>query len=84
VIVATGMRRIQILLPEDDYRRLRQIAHERQCSVGHLVREAVTQQYLDYPRQNRIAAARRLVAMRLPIGDWTEMEREIEAGGAPS
>ena len=39
----TRMKRTQILLPEDQYRRLQRIAQERQCSLGHLVREAVAQ-----------------------------------------
>jgi|WetSurMetagenome_2_1015567.scaffolds.fasta_scaffold1269095_1 hypothetical protein len=78
--MAERMRRTQILFPEDEYRHLQKVAQERQCSVGHLVREAVTQQYLDHPRQQRAAAARRLVQMGLPVGDWPEMEREIERG----
>jgi hypothetical protein len=82
--VTTHMRRIEILLPEDDYRRLRQTARERRCSVSHLVREAVAKECAEPSRRQRIAAARRLVAMRLPVGDWREMEMQIGSGGAPS
>ena len=78
--MAERMRRTQILFPEDEYRHLKQVAKDRQCSVGSLVREAVVKQYLRRPRRQRIEAAQRLVKMRLPVRDWPEMEREIEQG----
>ncbi len=80
--MAERMRRTQILFSDNDYRRLQRVARERRCSVGRLVREAVAKEYLEEPRQERVAAAARLVAMGLPVGDWPEMEREIEAGAA--
>jgi hypothetical protein len=78
--VAERMRRTQILFPEDEYRHLQRVARERRCSVGRLVRDAVAKEYVDQPRQERTAAAGRLVKMGLPVRDWPEMEREIESG----
>jgi predicted DNA-binding ribbon-helix-helix protein len=74
------MKRTQVLFPEDQYRRLQKMAQERQCSLGQLVREAVAQAYLRRPRKARQQAARRLVAMHVPVGDWPQLEQEIIQG----
>ena len=74
------MKRTQILFPEDQYRRLQKMAEERQCSLGQLVREAVAQANLRRPRKGRQEAARRLVGMAVPVGDWSELEQEIARG----
>ncbi len=73
------MKRTQILFPDEQYRRLRQEAVERHCSVGALVREAVDKEYLR-SRKTRQEAALKLVAMSVPVSDWDEMEAEIERG----
>lgn len=74
------MKRTQVLFPEDEYRRLKQEAAARQCSLGHLVREAVAKQYLRRPKKARLEAARRLIDMRLPVADWPQLEKEIARG----
>ena len=74
------MKRTQILFPEDEYRRLQEEAASRHCSVGHLVREAVTKAYLRRPRKARQEAARRLVDMKLPVADWPRVEQQIARG----
>ncbi len=75
------MRRVQVLLTEDRYQRLRQLAQERGCSVSRLVREAVTARYpAPTPRERRIAAAKRMLEMNLPVSDWPQMEKEIIRG----
>lgn len=78
--MAERMRRTQVLFPEEEYRRLREVAQAQHCSLGHLVREAVAKQYLRRPRKGRQEAARRLVAMKVPVADWPEMEKEIARG----
>jgi hypothetical protein len=74
------MKRTQVLFPEDQYRRLKQMAEERQCSLSLLVREAVAQAYMRRPGKARQKAARRLVRMSLPVADWSELEEEIARG----
>jgi hypothetical protein len=74
----TKMKRAQILFPEEQYQKLQQEAHARDCSVGELVREAVVNRYLTRTQEERLAAAKRLCAMKLPVSDWEEMEAQIE------
>jgi hypothetical protein len=78
--VAQRMKRTQVLFPEEEYRRLREVAESRHCSLGHLVREAAAKQYLRRPRKGRQEAARRLVTMKVPVADWPRMEEEIRRG----
>ena len=78
--MAKRMKRTQILFPEEQYRLLQREAAERKASIGTLVREAVSRHYAGYSQGARREAARRIVAMKLPVSDWDEMEREIERG----
>ena len=78
--MARRMKRTQILFPEQQLQLLRREAGERHCSIGALVREAVSRHYVGYSQGARREAARRIVAMELPVSDWDEMEREIERG----
>ena len=77
--MAVRMKRTQILLPEEQYRRLQEEAASWRCSLGHLVREAVAKTYLLPPKTARQKAARRLVKMKLPVEDWEEMEKQMVA-----
>ncbi len=74
------MKRTQILFPEEQFRLLEKEAAQRKCSIGLLVREAVTKEYTASSREKRLEAARRLAAMNLPVLDWEELEKEIERG----
>jgi len=74
------MHRTQILFPEDEYRRLQEVAHEEGRSLGSVVREAVAKYQTGPSRQRHIAAAKRLLKMSLPAADWPEMERNIMRG----
>ena len=78
--MSVRMKRTQILFPEEEYHRLQEEAASRSCSVGHLVREAVTKVYQTRPKRMRQEAARRLVKMDLPVADWEQMEKEIVQG----
>ena len=78
--MASQMKRTQILFPEEEYRRLRAEAASRSCSVGHLVREAVSRAYLRRPKRLRREAGHRLVGMKLPVADWSRLEEEIARG----
>jgi len=75
------MRRVQILLPEEEHERLQELARERRRSVAGLVREAVAACYPAPPsRRTRMAAVRRMMKMEFPVADWPQMEEEIIRG----
>jgi hypothetical protein len=74
------MHRTQILFPEEEYRRLREVAQEEGRSVGALVREAVAKHYPGPSRERRIAAVKRMLEMDVPAPDWPQMEEEIIRG----
>ena len=70
-------RRAQILMEPAEYRRLEDIARRRKISVAELIRGAVREKYL-LPRDRRIAIAEEIAGMKAPIGDWGDVEKEIE------
>lgn len=71
-------RRTQILLDDDRYERLRERANRSGESVGALIRGAIDR-LLDEDLDRRShAAASLLAAEPMPVGDWPELEREIE------
>lgn len=78
--MAGRMRRTQILLRDEDYGRLRQVAEERRCSMGQLVREAVEEVYLRQPESKRREAAQRLIQLQVEVADWPELEAQIAEG----
>ncbi len=76
-------KRVQVLLEPFQYQRLEEIARQRDRSVGALIREAIEQTYLQGAADDRIAAVRALAAMRLPVADWEQMERESTEENTP-
>jgi predicted DNA-binding protein len=74
------MHRTQILLPEEEYRRLLELAHEEGRSLGSVVREAVAKYHSTSSRERRLAAVRRMAEMRLPVADWPQLEEDIIQG----
>jgi hypothetical protein len=74
--MATLNKRLQVLLPANQYARLKEIARSRGKSVGSLVRQAVQKQYLDTSREEGLAAVEEMASLRLPVSDWEQMERE--------
>ena len=74
------MHRTQVLFPEAEYRRLREVAREEGRSLGSVVREAVAKYRTGTSRERRIAAAKRLLEMDVPASDWPQMEEEIIRG----
>ena len=73
-------KRIEILFPEDLAEHLKRIAEREGCSVGTLIREAVSEKYAASPRQEKIKAVERLYALQAPAGKREDMEEEIIAG----
>ncbi len=78
-------RKIQVLLDDHQYRALLTLAKTRGKTLSALLREAVVEQLLKETRRNaRLKAFEEISAMTLPVGDWSEMEKEIgraHAGG---
>lgn len=69
-------KKTTILLSPDMHERLASLAAERKTSMGQLVREACERQGGDLSVTDRLAVARRLGALNLPVGSVEQMERE--------
>ncbi|MGH2498472.1 MAG: antitoxin [Candidatus Limnocylindria bacterium] len=72
------LKRAQVLLEDDQIRRLRREAKRRKLSVGALVREAVDRAYPSGPRDRAAIAARMLSGPKLPVDEWEVIERGME------
>jgi len=68
-----------VLLTREQRERLERQAAERGVSVGALIREAVDRQFPGRTRSRRDALAA-IERLRLPVGDWSDMEAEIIEG----
>lgn len=73
-------RRTQILMEPDEFRRLRSLARQRKTSIAHLIRRAVRQTYFE-PEEAEVrkAAVERMLNMNLPVVEWPDAKKEIEA-----
>ena len=73
-------RKIQVLLTEEQFQDLGEIAAQQKKKVGALVREAIEEYYLKKAKQGRIAeAADRLLSLpevSVPE-DWEQFEKEL-------
>lgn len=71
--------RLEIRLEPRQLQRLKKEAEEKKLTVGELVREAIDQKY-SVTRDEKVEAAQKLCDLRLPVKEWSEMKKEIEAG----
>lgn len=78
----TLTKRVQVLLSPEQWSRLQAIAHAQRRSLGALVRKAVEEVYLQPEECGKLAAVERMAALRLPVADWEQMERESARGCA--
>ena len=69
--------RLEVRVDGGTMRRLRAAAERRGVSVGHVVRDAVNRALIE-ERSGRERAAEALFAVGASVGDWPDMEREIE------
>ncbi len=77
--MAALTRRVQLLLTPEQYERLATLARARGRSVGALIREAIERVYFAEPAEGleaRLEAVRKMAALRMPVADWEQMERE--------
>lgn len=83
--MATLIHKIQLLLDDHQHRALLTLAKTQGKTLSAFLREGVVEQLLKEARRTaRQKAFEEITAMRLPVGDWSEMEKEIErahAGG---
>lgn len=77
--MAVLTRRLQVLLDDDRYQRLERMARARRTSVAALIREAVDASFPAQPVPRADAGRRLLDAQPIAVGDWDELEGEIEA-----
>ncbi len=69
---------MQLLLDEDRYRRVSELARQRGTSVAAVIREAIDRG-LPSPDRRRAAAARRLLdAEPMPVPDVPDLLAELE------
>ena len=69
-------KKTTILFPPELHERLTRLAAENKTSLGELVRTACERLYGVPSREERLAAVRKLAALRLPVGDVAQMKRE--------
>jgi len=71
-------RRLQVLLDEDQFRRLAAVARRRRVSVAMVVREAIDRD-LSGPASRREAAGRRLLSARpMDVPDPKGLRQELD------
>jgi hypothetical protein len=80
-------KRLQVLMPDDEYRALVMAARRRGQPVSRLVRESLRQaigQEAGEDPERRIASVLRFARFAGPTGDITQLLDEIERGrGVP-
>lgn len=69
-------KKTTILFPPDLHERLSRLAAQKGISLGELVRNACEKQYGIVSREDRLAAVRKLAALKLPVRDPGEMKLE--------
>lgn len=75
--MATLTERLELRLPPELMRLLRQEARQRGVSVAQLVREAIEASLLG-DRRARVQAAEELFQIEAPVSEWPKMKEEIE------
>lgn len=72
-------KRSQVLLEEEQYKKLEKLAKQKKVSVGALIRAAIEKVY-HLGKKDRIQAVQKIAAMDLPVDDWEKIEKEIIEG----
>jgi len=77
--MATLTKRVQLLLSPRQHERLEALARVRGTSVSALIRDAVEALYFS-DEAERLQAVQEMAALKLPVADWEQMERESMRG----
>jgi hypothetical protein len=78
MLMPTLTHRLQVLLDEERFVRLEQLAHERKTTVAALVREALDLAYASDTLPPVLAAERFLGREPIDLGLWDDAKSEIE------
>ncbi|MBI5700921.1 ribbon-helix-helix protein, CopG family [Candidatus Saganbacteria bacterium] len=71
-------KRIQVLLDEKEYKRLKKAGDKSHKSVGEIFREAVKlygERLLS--QSGRVKIVEQMAKLKAPVKDWAKMEKEI-------
>ena len=69
-------KKTTILFPPGLHERLSQLAAQRGTSLGELVRTACARHYALPSREDKLAAVRKLTALRLPVAHPRRMKQQ--------
>ena len=73
------VKRVQMMLTEQQYELLQEYAQEIDKPLGVVIRETVEHSLIiDLEQRHKQKALERLCSGDTPVGDWPEMERQIE------
>lgn len=78
--MATLTRRLQVLLEEERFNRLEELARRRETTVAQLARDALDRAYPPGGLPADVAADRFLARPPIDFGTWEEAKEEIEGG----
>jgi len=76
-------KRLMILFEPGRYQQLEEVAKQRHCSIGALIRESVEKEVLakgTASKSTKLEAARYLISMEEDVPDWDEIEKLITRG----
>lgn len=71
-------KRIQVLIDEKEYKKLKEIGQRSHKSLGEIFREAARlygERLVN--RVQRLAVVEKMMRLKAPITDWPKMEKEI-------
>lgn len=73
-------KRLQLLLPPEQYHRAKLYAKKHKMSVAKVIRQAIDKMLMQRSPSEKKAALERLLTHELPVDDWKKMEQEIIKG----
>ena len=76
-------KRLQVMMPDDEYRALARAAHRRSQPVAQVVRDSLRRTLAEEPArepEERIASVLRYARFAGPTGDIDQVLAEIERG----
>jgi hypothetical protein len=71
-------KRVQILVDEEEYKKLKTLGKKSRKSIGELFREAIRLYGERLTEQaQRLAVVERMAKLRAPVADWGKTEKSI-------
>lgn len=71
-------KRVQILVDEEEYKRLKKLSKKSHKSLGEIFREAA-QLYSErlLSRIERLSLVEKMAKLRAPVSEWSKMEKGL-------